>query len=500
MSGRIGLSAFLAALVALFVPSGARAEWRQAVSPHFIVYSQGSARQIEQFATRLEKADQLLRMNTGVKESGRITPLRVFLLDNIADVQALVGSARAAGFYSFGQRYAYAVATRRSGDGPFDLDAERILLHEYAHHFMHQYFPSAYPAWYVEGFAEFYSTMKFKADGSIEFGLVPMYRAPALLLDSVYPLAKMLGAERLRLNAGEGDRYYGTAWLLTHYLEFNQARREEFTAYLKALAAGRQPDPETAFAGGSKALQKELLAYMKSRMKMWVASGPSLARAPGVSVTVMDPAQAALIQDELRLLRREDPDDDDPLTAVNANRVRTIAARFPQSAFAATVLAETERAVGASDAALAAADRAIALDDKAARAFAVRAMLLIDRAKKSDAEGDWRAALTAIVKANRADLEDPVPLVLFHAYHAARGGPMPQVGYDGLYKAFDILPQNHAYRLRLAQALAARGDFAVASRMLDPIAYAPHASSLRAHAIELKAAMDAKAGEKTHKP
>ena len=500
MAGRIRTATFLAILFALIVPGIARAEWREAVSPHFIVYSEGSARQLEQFATRLEKADQLLRISTGIKENEKITPLRVFLLDNIMDVQALVGSSRAAGFYSSGQRYAYAVATRRNGDGPFDLDAQSILLHEYAHHFMFQYFPAAYPAWYVEGFAEFYSTMKFKPDDSIEFGLVPMYRAPGLLINSVYPVAKLLASRPAGLSLEEGDRYYGTAWLLTHYLEFNQTRRKELSLYLDALGAGQKPDPELAFAGGSKALQKELLAYMKSKMKMWVLNGRSFANVPKVSVALLDPARAALIEDELRLLRRHDPDKPEAKLALNAKRVRTLAARYPESAVAATVLAETELAAEAPDAALAAADRAIALDPKAARAFAVRATVMLDRAKKDDTDADWKAALSAIVKANRADLEDPVPLVLYHAYHQAKGGPVPEVAYDGLYKAFSILPQNSDYRILLAHEMADRGEFTRASRLLDPIAYSPHESALRAYAIKLKGGLDAKAGQAAPKP
>ncbi|MET0250323.1 MAG: hypothetical protein ABW164_11425 [Sphingobium sp.] len=482
-------------LITLFAPGVAHAEWREVVSPHFIVYSKGSARQTEQFATRLEKADRLLRLNTGIAESGNVTPLRIFLLDNIADVRGLTDVSSAAGFYSFGRRYAYAVATRRNGEGPFDLDAERILLHEYAHHFMHQYFPAAYPAWYVEGFAEFYSTMKFRPDGAIEFGLVPLYRAPGLLLGSVYPVAKLLDSRPARLSAEEGDRYYGTAWLLTHYLQFNEERRKELTAYLKGLSTGRQPDPEKSFAGGSKALQKELIAYMRRKLTLWIASGPMLGEASAISSSVLDDARAALIEDELRLLRQSDRDEEQPKRAINANRVRTIAARYPQSAIAATVLAETEMAAGAPDAALAAADRAIGLDPGAARAFAVRAAVLLARAEKSDADLDWKAALSAIVKANRADLEDPVPLILFHDYHRARGGQMPQVGFDGLYKALNILPQNHEYRLKLAQAMAERGHFMRASRLLDSLAYSPHETALRTHAIGFKAMLDAKAAE-----
>jgi Tfp pilus assembly protein PilF len=139
------------------------------------------------------------------------------------------------------------------------------------------------------------------------------------------------------------------------------------------------------------------------------------------------------------------------------------------------------------------ADRAIAIDPKSARAYAVRAQALLARAQDSDEDADWKAALTSIVRANRADTEDPVPLALFYRYHAMRGGRMPDIGYDGLYKAFSLLPQNPNYRFQIAQAMAYRGDYAAASILLDPIAFSPHGSDMRQAAIRMKAGYDAQA-------
>ena len=121
--------------------------------------------------------------------------------------------------------------------------------------------------------------------------------------------------------------------------------------------------------------------------------------------------------------------------------------------------------------------------------------MLLERANDSDKADDWKAALTAIVRANRADTEDPVPLALFYRYHAMRGGKMPDLGYDGLYKAFSLLPQNPGYRFNFAQAMAFRGDYASASILLDPIAYSPHESGMRENALRMKAQFDAQAAK-----
>ncbi|HEX7742632.1 MAG TPA: hypothetical protein VF442_09405, partial [Sphingobium sp.] len=90
----------------------------------------------------------------------------------------------------------------------------------------------------------------------------------------------------------------------------------------------------------------------------------------------------------------------------------------------------------------------------------------------------------------------PVPLQLFYRYNAMKGGPMPEVGYDGLYKAFSILPQHSEYRVDLAQALAGKGEYEKASRLLNPLIYSPHGSEERDAMVKLKAEYDAKAKTK----
>ena len=74
---------------------------------------------------------------------------------------------------------------------------------------------------------------------------------------------------------------------------------------------------------------------------------------------------------------------------------------------------------------------------------------------------------------------------------------MPDIGCDGLAKAYMFLPQNPEYRMTYAQALAFRGDYSDASRLLDPLAYSPHPSEMRDSALALKTQFDAKAVKKS---
>ncbi|MCP1471196.1 tetratricopeptide (TPR) repeat protein [Sphingobium sp. OAS761] len=489
----MGFRIVAAAGLALFAAVPAQAAWWKAQSRHFTVYSEGNDEKLRDFAERLEKFDFLLRKVTGLKDPEADSPVEVFLLSNDARVKKLARNPNLAGFYTTSDRVAYAVLSRESKSGKFDFGAEEVLFHEYTHHFMLHHFPAAYPAWYIEGFAEFFSVVKFAKDGSIDFGNVPMARVPGLVLASPYPLKKLFESDTEGLNRIDGDRYYGTAWLLTHYFQYGKAeRRQEFIKYLNDLAKGvADVQPDTYFAGGLDGLEKDVKAYMRQRLTASRLT-PRDMTLGAIAITAVDPARGELIEDELRLRYRPTAEE---LPAL-IDGFRAVTVTYPASAYAFALLADAEWEAERKDAALADADRAIAIDPAMSRAYATRAEVLLERAYDSDKDVDWKAALSAIVKANRADTEDPVPLALFYRYNAMRGGKMPDLGYDGLYKAFTLLPQNPTYRMNFAQAVAARGDYRAASRLLDPIAYSPHASGMREAAIKMKAAFDAQAAGK----
>lgn len=481
-----------AGLAAMLLAGGeARAEWWQAQSRHFTVYSEGKDETLRGFAERLEKFDFLLRTITGVEETRQGSPVQVFMLSNEDKVKKLVGNRNVAGFYSTSDRTAFAVLSRDRKLSKFDLGAEEVLFHEYTHHFMLHYFPAAYPAWYVEGFAEFFSVVQFPKDGSIKFGFVPMARAPGLVLGSPYPVKNLFARNADGLSLRDGDRYYGTAWLLTHYYQYNKGERhKEMSRYLNDVAKGVPDiDPDSYFAGGLDGLEKDLKAYMRSRL---TGSMLKVSKAEPIAITPVDPARGAAIEDELRVINGRKTMDVADLAA----SLRATAGKYPDSAHVRALLAEAEWDAEQKDAALADADAAIALDPQNARAHAIRAQVLLERAHDSDKPEDWKAALSAIVKANRADTEDPVPLALFYRYHAMRGGKMPDLGYDGLHKAFTLLPQSSTYRMNLARAMAIRGEYKSASILLDPIAYSPHGSGLRDYALKMKAGLDERAAKK----
>src|SRR4051812_45553716 len=92
------VNGLVAALIA-FAPAGARAEWKEASSTNFIVYSEGGEGQLRDFTARLEKFNWVLRAYHQVKAPPSPVRLKVYLLADINAVGRMAGSPGVAGYY-----------------------------------------------------------------------------------------------------------------------------------------------------------------------------------------------------------------------------------------------------------------------------------------------------------------------------------------------------------------------------------------------------------------
>lgn len=206
----------------LFWPTLAMAEWREAKTPHFLIYSQGSEKSLHQRAERLEALHYLMQRATGVSEEPHPYRVRVYVVSDVGAVQRLLGEhdEGVVGFYRPRREGPVAFIPETENVG---LNPQIVLFHEYAHHFMLQNFPVAYPPWYIEGFAEMVSTASFEQVGKITYGKVADHRAYEF--DGRVVDAREMLIKPPVVTTGTGLNY-GDSWLLTHYLTFAPTRRD----------------------------------------------------------------------------------------------------------------------------------------------------------------------------------------------------------------------------------------------------------------------------------
>ena len=164
---------FIAAMIlASWTAAPARAEWREATSPHFIVISDGSERELIRMTQRLEAFHWLMGVTSRAPEAENIQRVRIYMVNNISEIQRAAGEGRnstIAGFYRPSISGAYAMAPRMGGQY-----ATTILFHEYAHHFMLQYVPFTMPPWLTEGLAEVFSHLRLN-----EMALLALVKWPS---------------------------------------------------------------------------------------------------------------------------------------------------------------------------------------------------------------------------------------------------------------------------------------------------------------------------------
>lgn len=482
-------SLFASAL--LIAPGMAHADWHEASTDHFVVYSEDSPERLERFATQLERFDKALRTlrklpGEPVGDANRVT---VYVVPSTATVARLAGSHNIAGFYRGRAGGSMAVVPRRAGTDALDLTAQAILLHEYTHHLMLSLWPhAAFPSWFVEGYAEFHATARFEKDGAVSFGLAPQYRGYGLLAGNALPADKMLTAEGRKLNEQQRDGLYGRGWLLTHFLTFGGNRPNQLVTYLSEINKGTPPlDAGTKVFGDLKELDRELERYKRGKFQGRRVPA-ALFTVGSVKIRKLTPGEAATM--DVRIVSKNGVNEK---TAPDVyEQAKKAAAPFPNDPGAQIVLAEAAYDAGDYAEAEAASDRAIAADPKAIDAHVYKAMARMAVAAKAGdtSKASWSAIRKIITTANRIDPDDPEPLILFYRSFAEAGQTPTRNARDGLYSAFALGPQDRGLRMNAAMSHLEEGKPAIARELLKPLAYDPHSQGLAKAAADLIAAID----------
>jgi len=477
------LRVILIALTLLF-PAAAQAEWHEARSRNFIVYSEGSERDAREFAEKLERFHFVLRTFYQVTAPPGVAPLRVFLLQNPDDVAGMAGApgSSIAGYYVADARGLMLVGTRsrisrrsqdvRTARYEAELGSETILLHEYAHHFMFQYFPAAYPAWYREGFAEFWGATRLLPNDVVDVGLPANHRFETFRALGWLPVERLLSSYNYReLGAENVFLLYAEGWLIMRYVFEQPARRRQLDNYLMLINRGatyaeaaRQAFPDL------ERFNTELYEYAGTGRFNFIRLpfraidiGPIALRTPG-------PGEQALMRYEIRLSQgipnRE--------AAAFAREVREIAARHPDDPFALRVVMEAEWLAGDRAATLAAADRLlrVAPDDPRALIFKGRVQIAELGSAGTAGTADWTATRELFARARRLAPNDPIVLEAYYDSHAVQGTLPPEEVQNALYAAMELAPSDGDLRYKLARDFEMREMIAEAIAIIRPEALA----------------------------
>ena len=472
----------------------AHAEWWEAKTDHFIIYSKSSAADAKNFAESLERFDESLRSLQQVKPDTRLSDARrvkIYRSGALVNIAQLAGDSESgiAGFYIPRMEPVAFVPAREAAGSQTDLDALKILFHEYTHHFMFRYFAGAYPSWYVEGIAELYSTIDFKSGGAFVLGEVPQARGNELLgkYRSIahYSIRQML-TTTAKPTLLDNYSHYTYGWLLTHYLAFEPSRKGQMLKYLKLIDDGvAAPQAAEQAFGDLGKLESDVTRYKNDNRFFTKNVVPANFHQPVAQMRQMGPDEEAVMPVVMRTKVGVSP-----RTAGGvAGDARSVAARYPNSFPVQLELAEAELDAKNLDAAERAAMAAIALQPNSAEALYFRGMIAIEKGKSDPRQ--YVAAREWFAKAHEADPDHPGPLIGNFLSYSKAGGSIPESAVIGLENAYRIAPYDGDLRVILARQEIAEKRVDVAKMLLVPLALSPHESKQAQALSDIVAAIDA---------
>jgi len=470
--------------------SQAQASWNVAKSKHFVIYANANPNVLRGFANKLEYFDQAVRLATHsddptVGDGNRLT---VFVMPSVNDVRALAGDKIGFlyGFYTgrVEGSLAYVANEALTSD-----DENAVLYHEYTHHLMMEDIDRPYPEWYVEGFAEFFSTPRFQRDG-VWLGVPVESRAWGLYHGPKMPVANLFAGMQPNMTKEQKEVFYGRSWLLAHYLLLEKPRQGQLTNYVDAIAQGATPlAAGTQVFGDLSKLDRELDQYMSRPMTEFKIGVANMHVSP-IDVQPLSEGASQVVLIRAKLKKGAKGADAEALAA----QLRPIEARYRGDLLVESTLAEAELDAGNADAAEAAATRAVAANPADTEALVLKGRGL--EAQAHNADGDARKVLfekarDTFIAANKLDTEDPEPLNDFYWSFLDEGERPNANAIAALHYASDLAPQDIGVRMNSAIAFLEEGKLKDARSTLAVVAYSPHAEQAAVVAKRMMADIDA---------
>jgi len=480
---------------ALLLPSAAAAEWREAETAHFRIISSAPDKELTKFAGRLEMVDALMRKANGTRSDVRANKVRVFVVPSLDEVQRAIGmvGSGVGGFYTVNEHGPFAVTPRRTGADFGSFTPEVVLFHEYGHHFQLQYYPKAYPAWYVEGSAELFATATVQPNGKVLYGKAASHRGQSLSYARWVPIEVLLTRPADEY-PDDGD-FYGQSWLLSHYLTFEPQRKGQLGQYLRALSDGKSAKEASRVFGDLKQLSAELRKYFESANFPYREVALEMPAKVIEKIRVLPKGEVELIPETIsfrdhdlsEVEKEKDRVKERSERATYIERLRRKAAKLGNDPYALRLLADGEFVAGNIAASRTATDRLLAVDPNNPGGLYRKAALLLHEADKADGANGRALALQArelSLRANRADQDDPQPLIAYYESFPAAGERPTADALRALTAAVLTVPQDGSARWMLVEALASEGRYKEAIVQIGPLAFDPHKSPSRDRAVK----------------
>ena len=484
---------FLAALAGLVFgfPGIAHAVWRRAESPHFVVYGDMPEAEIRGTIEALEQFDAALRALGDVAEDKNAQKLAVYIVTKpqLRDVYPKIPDSVLGVYKSRPDLTAFvaineeveekiSVSGGRITETVTYLAARTILQHEYAHHFMLQNYPAGYPKWYVEGFAEYFSTLAVK-DGNIDLGDYSLGRVVSLKDGRWTPMRTIMGRLDKKYSPDVVADLYAQGWLAVSYFFSTADRQKALREYLAALGRGEKDLDKVMLESTGMTYEQfdaALKQYMRGKIGKRQFQGWKYV-VPEIRVGLVPAAQARnlLLDARLRLDSSEDKAQQERTLA----DVRRHRAADPSDGFVQLLAARAEIAFGDAMRGRELANAVAQAEPENAEAHYLIGLGLMEEGRKDEnlRAQKFKEARPYFAKAFKRD-PNHVGALYQTGLSLMETGNMNENSANVFVLAHQLAPQVGEISISTASALISLGKREEAIALLQPVANNPHAGKL----------------------
>ena len=238
------------------VPTQGGPRWYRLESEHFVLHSDLSK---ESARDRILLFERLLDAyyQLGWEAQGKLpVKLHIVVFSDSSDFEVFAGGD-IAGFHVAAQFFEPLVVMPDAGR----IERWQTLKHELTHYIAFQSLPRQ-PPWFAEGLAVYFQTAYFDTQDRFVIGDVPEDLFSAVRGVRRVPVGELFSAESWQSNAA----FYGSAWLLVHYLM--SQRGEAFAKYQDQLV-----DAQTADAAWATAFPDLPASVLDQEISRYFATG-----------------------------------------------------------------------------------------------------------------------------------------------------------------------------------------------------------------------------------
>jgi hypothetical protein len=396
-------------------------KWFRAESQHVVVYSDTDSEDVTRLLNNLERLDYLLRVYTkGYAKTGAAdTKLTLYYAKRIEDLGRLglaqpaesVGlyNSCAAGVNGFGAQLTVIGDLKDEELPKAELNASLSHLFEgYARHFLYRHTDLRAPAWFIDGFAQYFSSVRF-SDGQLIVGRTPTGIGAYLNFLENGRRRSLDYKDVLEDNDKEGVSYGGKAglqlefqarsWLLVHYILSSEDNRRRLGVYLKTFYDGVPSVQafEAAFGIPVANLATDMWRYRLQAAKVLRAEQQALPRANVNFDSLPQSAGDFVLADALL---RSCPDAGQRRALLDT--LHTEAGRLPNSAFAQLTLSRALVETGRAADALPYLDKAARSDEANAELHYLTGLAHLRVAQQAQAGSTERASHLAAAQRSLA--------------------------------------------------------------------------------------------------